>query len=110
MRDVEERVGGREQGYISVPRAKERPTHLEGYRQFRTAGSQNASGHTMKQIGKVSRSHMGYELILLCPENNEHHEFSISNKTTGIGLKTKIYIDANGFLENAYASLSAFHC
>ena len=37
---------------------------------------------------------MGYGLILLCPENNEQHEFSISNKTTGIGLNTKIYIDA----------------
>lgn len=110
MREEEQRVGGGERGYSSVPRGKERPTHLEDYRQFRIAGSQDASSRSMKQTGKVSRGHMGYGLILLCPENNEQHEFSISNKTTGIGLNTKIYIDANGFLHNAYASLSASYC
>ena len=28
---------------------------------------------------KVSRGHKGYGLVLLCCENNEHHEFSTSD-------------------------------
>lgn len=36
---------------------------------------------------KVSRGHKGYGLVLLCCENNEHHEFSTSDETTSCWFK-----------------------
>lgn len=64
----------------------------------------------MRQAGRLSRGHREYGLVSLFSVNNEHHEFSISGKTTSVGLNAKIQINANDFLKNTEASLLASYC